>query len=42
MATILLSIFIFGLAGWIIYKQVKGNGHCEDCSSDCVVKQQQK
>lgn len=38
MSTLLLSLLIFGLVSLIIYKQLKGNGHCEDCSSDCVLK----
>lgn len=41
MATILLSIVIFGSAGLIIYGRVKGGKSCEDCHTSCPVKTEQ-
>lgn len=39
MATILLSILIFGSCGLIIYQTIKKGSSCEDCKqSDCAVK----
>ncbi len=41
MATFLLSVLIFGSAGWIVYRQKKSGGSCKDCTSSCPVKQEQ-
>ncbi|MFV0560112.1 MAG: FeoB-associated Cys-rich membrane protein [Enterococcus sp.] len=38
MATWLLSILIFGSAGYIVYGKLKGKSSCEDCHSACPVK----
>lgn len=38
LATILLSILIFGTAGFVIYRQFKKGSSCEDCHTDCAVK----
>lgn len=37
-ATIVLSILIFGAAGFVIYRQVKKGSSCENCHTDCAVK----
>ncbi|MDT2595551.1 FeoB-associated Cys-rich membrane protein [Enterococcus dongliensis] len=42
MATIILSILIFGGAGVIIYRRVKNGSSCEDCNSSCPVKEEQQ
>lgn len=36
-ATILLSLLIFGSCGWIIYRKVKvkGKAGCDDCHCSC-------
>lgn len=41
MATLLLSIVIFGSASWIIYHQLKSGNSCEDCQTSCPVKHEQ-
>ncbi|WP_455320443.1 FeoB-associated Cys-rich membrane protein [Enterococcus olivae] len=38
--TIVLSILIFGSVAWIIYRQVKGDSHCNDCPTSCTAKQE--
>lgn len=38
MATIILSILIFGSAGLVIYRQVKKPTHCDDCHTSCPAK----
>lgn len=38
MATILLSILIFGLAGWVVYKQFTKKG-CDGCNCSCGTKE---
>ncbi len=42
MATILLSILIFGSAGYIVYSRLKSGKTCEECKSACPVKKVQK
>ena len=39
MATIILSILIFGTAGIITYRRIKRES-CEDCQTACPVKEQ--
>lgn len=41
-ATILLSVLIFGAAGWVVYRQLTGKKGCEDCQSACPVKHEQQ
>ena len=41
MATIILSIVIFGGAGVIVYRRIKNGSSCEDCDSGCPVKEEQ-
>ncbi|MFV0557746.1 MAG: FeoB-associated Cys-rich membrane protein [Enterococcus sp.] len=41
MATILLSLFIFGFAGWLIWRLVTGKKACEDCQTNCPIKKEQ-
>lgn len=37
--TIILSILIFGGAGWILYSRLTGrSSSCEDCQCSCSVK----
>lgn len=38
MATILLSVLIFGSAGYIIFSRIKSGKTCDDCKSACPVK----
>lgn len=38
MATIILSILIFGTAGIITYRRIKKGESCEDCQTACPVK----
>ncbi|MBO0432324.1 FeoB-associated Cys-rich membrane protein [Enterococcus sp. DIV0660C] len=38
MATFLLSVLIFGSAGYIIYSRVKKGKNCDDCHTTCPVK----
>jgi hypothetical protein len=40
MATIILSILIFGTAGIITYRRIKKGESCEDCQT-CPVKKEQ-
>ena len=37
-ATIILSILIFGAAGFVVYRQVKKGSSCEDCKTSRPVK----
>lgn len=41
-ATIILSILIFGAAGWIVYRQFTKGGSCDDCNTSCPVKKQKR
>ena len=41
MATIILSILIFGGAGVVVYRRIKNGSSCEDCDSGCQVKEEQ-
>lgn len=41
MATIILSVLIFGSAGLIVYRRIKNGNSCEDCGSSCPVKEEQ-
>lgn len=38
MATFLLSVLIFGSAGYIVYSLVKKGKNCDDCHTTCPVK----
>ncbi|MDR3190600.1 MAG: FeoB-associated Cys-rich membrane protein [Lactobacillaceae bacterium] len=40
MATIILTILIFGAAGYVVYRWVKRGfaAECEDCDTSCPVK----
>lgn len=38
MATFLLSVLIFGSAGYIVYFRVKKGKNCDDCHTTCPVK----
>lgn len=38
MATFLLSVLIFGSAGYIVFSRVKSGKTCDDCKSVCPVK----
>lgn len=38
MATFLLSVLIFGSAGYIVFSRVKSGKTCDDCESACPVK----
>ncbi|AFM69451.1 FeoB-associated Cys-rich membrane protein [Enterococcus hirae] len=38
MATFLLSVLIFGSAGYIIFSRIKSGKTCDDCKSACPVK----
>ncbi|EMF0049542.1 MULTISPECIES: hypothetical protein [Enterococcus] len=38
MATFLLSVLIFGSAGYIVFSRVKSGKTCDDCKSACPVK----
>ncbi|ASZ08369.1 MULTISPECIES: FeoB-associated Cys-rich membrane protein [Enterococcus] len=38
MATFLLSVLIFGSAGYIVYSRVKKGKNCDDCHTTCPVK----
>ncbi|MCC4045667.1 FeoB-associated Cys-rich membrane protein [Enterococcus gallinarum] len=40
-ATILLSLVIFGYAGKVLYRIVK-KGSCSDCHQSCPVKHEEK
>ncbi|WP_146623570.1 FeoB-associated Cys-rich membrane protein [Enterococcus florum] len=42
MATIILSVLIFGSAGVIVYRKLKHGSSCEDCGSSCPVKHEQE
>lgn len=42
MATFLLSILIFGSAGYIVYTRIKTGKSCDECQSACPVKKVQK
>ncbi|MEG1502987.1 MAG: FeoB-associated Cys-rich membrane protein [Enterococcus sp.] len=42
MATIILSILIFGGAGAVIYRRIKHGSSCEDCDCSCPVKEEQQ
>lgn len=37
-ATIILSILIFGAAGFVIYRRFTEGGDCEDCHTSCPAK----
>ncbi|MBO0448246.1 FeoB-associated Cys-rich membrane protein [Enterococcus sp. MJM12] len=37
-ATIILSLLIFGAAAFVVYRQVKKGSSCEDCKTSCPVK----
>lgn len=37
-ATIILSILIFGAAAFVVYRQVKKGSSCVDCKTSCPVK----
>ncbi|WP_438763655.1 FeoB-associated Cys-rich membrane protein [Enterococcus sp. AZ194] len=41
MATIILSILIFGGAGYVVYSRIKTGKTCDDCATSCPVKTQQ-
>ncbi|MGX7236507.1 FeoB-associated Cys-rich membrane protein [Enterococcus phoeniculicola] len=41
MATIILSILIFGSASYVIYSRIKTGKTCDDCKTSCPVKTQQ-
>ncbi|EMF0109840.1 FeoB-associated Cys-rich membrane protein [Enterococcus hirae] len=38
MATFLLSVLIFGSAGYIVFSRIKSGKTCDDCKSACPVK----
>ncbi|HGF7301661.1 TPA: FeoB-associated Cys-rich membrane protein [Enterococcus hirae] len=38
MATFILSVLIFGSAGYIVFSRVKSGKTCDDCKSACPVK----
>lgn len=38
MATFLLSVLIFGSAGYIVYSRVTKGKNCDDCHTTCPVK----
>ena len=38
MATFLLSVLIFGSAGYIIFSRIKSGKTCDDCKSACPLK----
>ena len=40
-ATMILSILIFGSAGYVIYSRIKTGKTCDDCNTSCPVKTQQ-
>ncbi|WP_159721213.1 FeoB-associated Cys-rich membrane protein [Enterococcus sp. CSURQ0835] len=42
MATLMLSIVIFGSAAGIVYRQIKKGSSCEDCECSCPVKKESK
>ncbi|MGG5357677.1 MULTISPECIES: FeoB-associated Cys-rich membrane protein [unclassified Enterococcus] len=42
MATFLLSILIFGSAGFIVYKRLKSGKSCDECKTSCPVKKASK
>ncbi|WP_143352938.1 FeoB-associated Cys-rich membrane protein [Enterococcus villorum] len=42
MATFLLSLLIFGSAGYIVYSRIKTGKSCDECKSACPVKKVQK
>ncbi|EOH88771.1 FeoB-associated Cys-rich membrane protein [Enterococcus villorum] len=42
MATFLLSLLIFGTAGYIVYSRIKTGKSCDECKSACPVKKVQK
>ncbi|PQC51239.1 FeoB-associated Cys-rich membrane protein [Enterococcus faecium] len=41
MATFLLSVLIFGIAGAIVYTRLKSGKNCDDCQTACPVKKEQ-
>ena len=41
-ATILLTVLIFGSAGYIIYSRIKKGKTCDDCHTSCPVKKEQR
>jgi flavoprotein len=42
MATFLLSILIFGSAGYIVYNRLKSGKSCDECKTACPVKKVSK
>lgn len=42
MATIVLSVLIFGSAGVIVYRKIKNGSSCEECDCSCPVKHEQE
>ncbi|EOS8000756.1 FeoB-associated Cys-rich membrane protein [Enterococcus hirae] len=38
MATFLLSVLIFGSAGYIVFSRIKSGKTCDDCKRACPVK----
>lgn len=40
MATIILSVLIFGTAAGIVYRKIKKGNTCEDCNCSCPVKKE--
>ncbi|MBL1228933.1 FeoB-associated Cys-rich membrane protein [Enterococcus sp. BWB1-3] len=41
MATIILSVLIFGSAGYVVYAKLKKGQDCSDCHTTCPVKKEQ-
>lgn len=41
-ATVILSILIFGAAGYVVYRRFTKGGDCEDCHTSCPVKPVEK
>lgn len=41
-ATMVLSIVIFGSAGWVVYSRVKKGSGCNDCHTSCPAKPEEK
>ncbi|MGM0213507.1 FeoB-associated Cys-rich membrane protein [Enterococcus sp. AZ109] len=42
MATLVLSVLIFGSAGVIVYRKIKNGSSCEECTCSCPVKSEQE
>lgn len=42
MATIILSVIIFGSAGYVVYARIKKGQDCSDCHTTCPVKKEQE